>query len=432
MRWIDKHLGEGVLSNATTLYGAYAVNYIVPLFAVPYLVRTLGPDSWGLVAVSQGLGNYLGLIVEYGFNLSATREVARLRQSPAHLSNVVAGVLGAKVLLASLALVVAWLLQRVLPGLREHSWILWAGVAAGITVGLSPLWYFQGCEQMKVVASLEVGAKVSAAAAVFVCVHSPADAWRVPGLQAVASLLSTGTGIILMCRQVVLRRFSVSLVKNALRNGWTLFLFKSSVMLYTAGNSFLLGLFAPPVSVGYFAGAEKISKAFMGLLNPFNQAVYPRLSRLAKHDPQAGVRLLRVNAIVATGGGLFLGALVFWLSPWLVTFLLGRAFSEAIPVLRLLSLLPPLIALNTVLSTQCMAPLGMDRLLNRIALAAGAVNVGFACLLAPHYRQIGMAIAVVIAELFISVTASYILLRQRATDVLSATPGVTLLGMEAE
>jgi O-antigen/teichoic acid export membrane protein len=41
-------------ANVVSLYGAYLVNYAVPLVTVPYLVRTLGAGAWGLVAMAQG------------------------------------------------------------------------------------------------------------------------------------------------------------------------------------------------------------------------------------------------------------------------------------------------------------------------------------------------------------------------------------------
>jgi PST family polysaccharide transporter len=183
------------------------------------------------------------------------------------------------------------------------------------------------------------------------------------------------------------------------------------------------------VAVGYFAGAEKISKAFMGLLNPFNQALFPRLSKLAVHDRRAGSRLLRTNAIVAGTGGLFLGLAVYVSAPLLVRILLGREFGAAVPVLRFLAVLPLLIGLNTVLCTQWMAPMGMDRTLNRVILGASIVNICMAVMMAPHYQQMGMAYAVVSAEMFIFVVANLILLRGAGREQ-PAVPAMALPDLE--
>lgn len=54
------------------------VNF-VPLITIPYVVRVLGVAGWGLVAFAQSFGMYQSVAGEYGFALSATREVARHR-----------------------------------------------------------------------------------------------------------------------------------------------------------------------------------------------------------------------------------------------------------------------------------------------------------------------------------------------------------------
>jgi len=98
--------------------------------------------------------------------------------------------------------------------------------------------------------------------------------------------------------------------------------------------------------------------------------------------------------------------------------------------LRLLAILPPLIGMNTVLMTQCMAPLGMDSMLNRIICGAGLLNVCLAVALAPAYRQMGMACAVVCAELFIGLTAGLILARRPSRPEPLQTAGLRVTDME--
>src|SRR5258706_3396286 len=79
-----------------------------------------------------------------------------------------------------------------------------------------------------------------------------------------------------------------------------MFLFCSAATLYTMGNAFILGLFAAPAVVGYFAAAEKISRAVFGLFDPVRESLYPRLSHLVRESPQQAKRLARWG--VAGGG----------------------------------------------------------------------------------------------------------------------------------
>jgi PST family polysaccharide transporter len=411
-------LRHKLAQNALSLYGVQIATYVVPLVTVPYLARVLGVAGWGLVAIAQGFGSYIGILGEYGFSLSATREVARHQGDRNKLANIFAGVLGAKVVLVAASFPLALLAGRWVPIFREHPALLWAGMFWALAQGFSVMWYFQGLERMRLVAALDISAKALATAGVFLLVRRPEDGWRVLALQGCGFLVSAAIGLSLAYRELPFRLPSRAAVWEALRMGWSMFLFRSSVSLYTAGNAFILGLFVSPEFVGYYAGAEKISRAFLGILNPISQTLYPRLSNLASHAQDRAARLARISIGLMGGAGATLGVLVFLLAPVIVHMALGAHFEPAVRVLRVLALLVPLVAIGNVLGIQWMLPLGMDRAFNKIILLAGFINIVLALVLAPNYREMGMAWAVVIAETFVSATM-YLLLRSRKLDPLS-------------
>jgi PST family polysaccharide transporter len=411
-------LRHKLAQNALSLYGVQIATYVVPLVTVPYLARVLGVAGWGLVAIAQGFGSYVGILGEYGFSLSATREVARHQGDRDKLANIFAGVLGAKVVLVAASFPLALLAGRWVPIFREHPALLWAGMFWALAQGFSVMWYFQGLERMRLVAALDISAKALATAGVFLLVRRSEDGWRVLALQGCGFLVSAAIGLSLAYRELPFRLPSWAAVWEALRMGWSMFLFRSSVSLYTAGNAFILGLFVSPEFVGYYAGAEKISRAFLGILNPISQTLYPRLSHLASHAQDRAARLARISIGLMGGAGATLGVLVFLLAPVIVHMVLGAHFEPAVRVLRVLALLVPLVAIGNVLGIQWMLPLGMDRAFNKIILLAGFINIVLALVLAPNYREMGMAWAVVIAETFVS-SSMYLLLRSRKLDPLS-------------
>ena len=63
--------------------------------------QSSGIDGLGAMAFAQGFSAYLMLIVEYGFSLSSTREIARALHAPERISEVLAGVMGAKCVLGA-------------------------------------------------------------------------------------------------------------------------------------------------------------------------------------------------------------------------------------------------------------------------------------------------------------------------------------------
>jgi PST family polysaccharide transporter len=170
------------------------------------------------------------------------------------------------------------------------------------------------------------------------------------------------------------------------------------VSLYTVGNVFILGLLAPPHVVGYYAGGEKIARALQGLLGPASQTLYPRLSYLVHRSREQATRLIRTGLGFMCALGLAVSAVAFFGAPFWVHLVLGSAFGPAIPVLRVLALVIPLVALSNVFGIQWMLPLGLDCSFNRIIIGAGFLNIALATALAPRFGALGMALAVLGTE----------------------------------
>ncbi|HET7102264.1 MAG TPA: flippase [Terriglobia bacterium] len=413
-------LDRGLARNVASLYGVQFASYLLPLITIPYLTRVLGPATWGLVAFAQAFGSYAGIGIEYGFHLSATRAVARSRDSMDELANLVAGVMGARVMLAAGAVLLALFLEPLIPLFRAHPVFLWAAVFWAVGQSFSMLWYYQGFERMRLVAVLDVAGKAAATAGIFILVHHPADGWKVLVLQGSGALLSVLVATAMVYREVPFRLPTWRLVSNTLRMGWSMFLFQGSMNLYGAGNAFILGLFASPAAVGFYAGAEKLARALMGLLAPIHQSLYPRLSHLVQRDRPAANRLARFSMFLMSSAGVVLSLAAFLGAPWAVPLILGSSFTASVPVLEIMAALPLLDALGTMFGVLWMVPLGLDRQFNRVILAGGALNLVLAFFLAPRFAQIGMAAAVVATEVFVVLTL-YVTLRRRKLSPLAAT-----------
>jgi PST family polysaccharide transporter len=414
-------LDGGLARNVASLYGVQFANYLLPLVTIPYLARVLGVATWGLVAFAQAFGSYASTGIEYGFHLSATREVAKNRESTNDLANLVAGVMGAKLLLAAGAALLARLLESWIPLFRAHPVFLWAAVFWAVGQSFSMLWYYQGFERMRLVAVLDVVGKAAATAGIFILIHHPADGWKVLVLQGGGSLLSAVVATALVYREIPFRLPTLGRVSDTLRMGWSMFLFRGSMSLYSAGNAFILGLFASPAAVGFYAGAEKLARALMGMLAPIHQSLYPRISHLVQNNRPAADRLARSSMFLMSSTGVVLSLAAFLTAPWAVPLILGKGFMASIPVLQLMAALPLLDALGTMFGVLWMVPLGMDRQFNRVILAGGVLNLVLAMVLAPRFAQLGMAAAVVATEVFVVLTLYATLHRKRLTP-LAAKP----------
>lgn len=407
---------SSIAHNAGALYAIQIAGFVLPLLTVPYLARVLRPTGWGAVVFAQSFAAWLSLVLEYGFNLSATRMIARRRDDHEYVASVVAGVQGAKWLLMVPVLALSGLAWYAVPAFRaQPEYLLWAVVNAAV-YGLSPFWYFQGVEQMKKPALIEVAARIVATAGIFALVTRPEDGWVVLFLQASTGVLWVGLTTWWMYRQVRFARPTVRASWEMLRSAAGLFVFRAASGVYTFANSFILGMLASRGAVAYYAGADKVVRAAISLLGPVSQALYPRVSHLAASDHDRAGWLIRISLLVVGGAATVFGACIAVTAPMIIRLLLGPEYEAAVPVLRLLAVLLPIIAVGTVLGIQWALPMGLDRPFSALVIGAGALNILLATILAPRFGPMGMAISVVAAESSVVIGLLF-LIRSKGRDV---------------
>jgi polysaccharide transporter, PST family len=406
-----------LLNNIASLYSMQLAGYLAPLVTLPYLARVLTPRHWGLVAFSQSFGLYAALVVEFGFMLSATREVARHRGDQTKLGEIFSEIIGAKAILAVSCALAASLIVAVTPSFQGHRIMMYAGSLAGIAQGANVGWFYQGLEQMRTVSVVDILGKVMFAISVFFLIHSPGDDWKVPCIQCfwycAATILLTAR----VYRNFAVGKPTIKTAIGAIKRSASMFLYRGSLTLYTTANTLILGFLSTPLSVAYYAGGEKINNVLLNAGTPVTQALFPKMSYLTVNDPRAARRIARITLLTTLCVSSVLCLVTYLLAPLVVKMALGRGYEQAVPVLRVLAFAIPTVSCSVVMGCQCMLPLGMDKAFNVITIAAGIFNVTIALLVVPRYAHIGMASSIVMTELMVS-TCQFIVLVKNAPDFL--------------
>jgi PST family polysaccharide transporter len=232
-------------------------------------------------------------------------------------------------------------------------------------------------------------------------------------LQALSGGLVTVLIVASMYRRVSFRLPTLERSLAALKAGWTIFLSRSAVSLYTMANTLILGFFAPPASVAFYGGAERVVLAVLGLMTPFTQALYPRMSHLAANDREKATDAIRIGLVFFGIVGLLTGGVLIAVAPWVIRILLGPSYHPAVGVMRVASLIVPFVAVSNILGMQWMLPFGMDKAFNRIVVTAGVVNVVLAFVLAPILGPLGTAWSVVAAQGFVTLAMTGLLFRSK-------------------
>ncbi|WP_390410467.1 oligosaccharide flippase family protein [Lacticaseibacillus jixiensis] len=76
--FVTRFANSKVAENGMWMYGLQIVNTVIPLLTLPFITRILGSEGFGIFSISLNIFGYLQTIIEYGFGMSATREIALL------------------------------------------------------------------------------------------------------------------------------------------------------------------------------------------------------------------------------------------------------------------------------------------------------------------------------------------------------------------
>jgi polysaccharide transporter, PST family len=360
------------------LYLIQAVNMLLPLVTVPFLTRTLGADAWGRAAAAQSFALLAGLAVEYGFNFSAVRMVARCRHDRSQLAGTFAAVSVAQLLLLLAVSVAAWLVHWMVPYLAQEPALFWSAMLWMTPQVISFQWYYQGIEQMPRLAALTLLGRVSGLAGLLVLIAGPDDmvlSLAVPGVAGLTAMAAAGLQPLLTLKPD-LPRFSE--VGKVLAEGLALCGYRLGIALQGAVNTFLLSFFLSPALVGAYAGAERVARAAAGLLEPLIITVFSRLAYLrasgSTADRQAADHWDQRSRLWLTCAGGLLAIALWTAAPWLVRLLLGPGFETSIPILRVLAFSPLAGVLCYGAGLNGLAISGRDRTLNLIVIGAGLLQ----------------------------------------------------------
>ena len=405
----ENRLGRNIVS----LYVLQGANYLLPLVTLPYLVRVLGPEKYGLIAFTMAFIGYFTVFVDYGFNLSATREIARQRDNPAKVAEIFSVVMSIKIVFMLAGFVLMSAIAAAWPALgaeRTLCTVAYLAVAGSV---LFPVWFFQGMEDMRTITIISIVARILVVMAIFGLVKQESDYVLAAALQAGTMVIAGLAGLVIILRRsdIPLVRPGHAQVREQIHKGWHIFTSTAAITLYTNSNIFILGLLTNHAVVGYFSAADQLVKAAQGLLTPISQAIYPHISALVEVSREKALRFIHTSFIRIGLLSCSLSILLMLLAEPLVLVILGDQYTDAILVLRILALIPVLVAMSNIFGIQTMLTFGLNREFSRILIWSGIINLGLIVPLAFLYQAPGAAISVVVTETIVTVTMALSLAR---------------------
>ena len=351
---INKEELKTILNNFFSLTLLKALTYLLPLITFPYLIRVLGVDKFGLVMFAQATMYYFEILVDFGFNLSATREVALNAKNKSKLNEIISSVFSIKLVLLIISGLLLLLILSVFDRFSDESLIYYYSFLKVIAFAFFPVWFFQGIEKMKYVTIINIISKVIFTILIFVFIQSEKDYLLVPLVDAFGFMIGS-----LVALYYVFKRFNHSfvfnkftIIKQSFIDSSMFFLSRVSVSLYTSSNILMLGLVASNVMVGYYAIAEKLYMVLRNLYQPIVQVIYPYIS---KSKNVKFFKKLYPGVVILN----FIGVYILWVfTPELIYLVSKEHFVESIKVFRTLLIVACIVVPSILIGYPFLAALG--------------------------------------------------------------------------
>lgn len=395
------HLSKEV-KDTIWLAGLQGANFLLPLFVWPYLMIILGAEQFGVYSFGISLAQYLMLLVDFGFNLTASKQIALAQSNTEETNRLFSATLCAKLLLLALSGLLAMVIS-LLPMYRIYRTVVWITWLMVVGNTFSLFWLFQGKGKVRLVSIVNTALKLLILPLTFVLVKTSADVNIAVWIQ-VAVFIGAGiVTVMLACRLRLARLVCVRWedVKSQLRNSWSVFLSNAATSTYTALFVVILAYMVSAEEVGKYAAAEKIVRCACYLIwVPVSQAYFPRISKLSVENRREGLRLVRkltlILAIVLTLVGV---VLVVGVEP--LVELLGKDYTGITKLMVILATVPALVGIGGVQGQMGLIAMGGERekqIFRNVYLIAGVVALVSVCVLAYIWGAMGATVALVLTE----------------------------------
>ena len=369
------------------------------------MVRVLGTERFGLIMFAHSFSVFFNIVVDFGFNLSATREIAINADNKKKISEIFSSVMTIKFLLMTVSFIALCFLVLAIPRLREDwtVYILSFGIVIG--QGIFPVWYFQGIEKMSVITVLHVLAKLIFTILIILLIKSPSDFLMVPIFNSAGFIIAGGIGLVWALRKVKLYAPNAGQTKVLFKESASLFISNLSTTLYTYSNTLILGAFTNNATVGIYSSMEKLVLAIKSGFTPIYQSIFPYLSGKNQTEVVAVIKKM-IPYIFSIG--LFISLAFLGFSDKILAFIYADdqilAYS---PMMQLLGTIGLLSGLSMLFNYLFLSTVKRYQVRMRIMLISGVYNVLMGLVLVQWIGIYGMAITAVSTEFLLLILGWY-------------------------
>jgi PST family polysaccharide transporter len=320
---------------------------------VAYLIRVLGENGYGTLTWVDSIVQYFIMLINFGFDLYAAKYVVENKSNPKKLNEIISTIYYIKGILFAFSFLLLIPLS-LNSEINNYINLIFLMLLMGLGEVLTPIWFFQGIEKMKIITIITFFSKLILIGLTFFYVKTSVDISLYILFLVITNIIWGFLGFFMMRKKASFKFVKVTkvLIKDNLKEGYLFFVGKFSTFIFNLGTLFLIGYL---FSKGQVAGFDITIKIIFVFIIPFEvlqQALFPVVVRgLEKKVLQ---KITIATFIISALFAFF----IYLFSDKVITIFGGIEMLKYTFVLKLILILIPIVSLTIIVGNCFMVAKG--------------------------------------------------------------------------
>lgn len=319
------------LFNTVMLYFLTAAKTIFPLLTLPYLARVLSVDAYGMVSYVKAVVGYAQIIVDFGFMLSAVKDIVEVQNNKPEVSQVIGNTVVSKLLLSLAAFAVIMAVSGKINVLTENLLYVCISLLVPMLSCFLLDFLFRGIEKMHIVTIIFVIMKMISVVLTILFIKSDTDILLIPIFDVLSSVVAILLNWIIagkMGYRFVFTGLKVCFIKIA--NSFGYFANSMASSAFGALNTVIMGAFINDMEqIAYWSVCMQIVGAIQNMYTPISNGIYPYMIKTKDFKLIKNILLIFTPIIVICSG------ICYIISPTILTIFAGKKYIAASQIFRI-------------------------------------------------------------------------------------------------
>ena len=316
----------------------------IPIIIYPYLIRVIGKEIWGEIVFAQVIISYASLFINFGFDVSATRDVSVNRDNPIELSKIVSSVFITKLFFGLISTLSVILLINFIPFFSYHKLLYLYTFIFCLGDIFFPIYFFLGIEKMKYITFINLFTKLLFLLFVFIFVKDKSDYILVPLFNGLGAAIG---GIIAMVIAIKIYNIkillvSIAILKSIINTSVNYFITDLSIVLKDRVNLLVIGTFIGFTEVAYYDLGTKIVHIAQTPFSIINRVLLPSFAK------EFSRRKLILSVWIFTTVSFLIALLLIIFSDIIVIILGGGQMLPASNIIYIYAIVIPLACISSI------------------------------------------------------------------------------------